>query len=421
MANQPKDIPRKPKGQRKPAKNHQYIEPKQFSANEDLANLKGEFSQLKDAYILKDQQLYVMNENFMALQQSYQNMQLQYEKKMGELVTKLEKSYDAYHEKFVKVEELEEKLKRHEDEIQQTGVQKRNLGISKQEEYKKTCENNVNDVLSKIGLSLVVVDKNYEIAVVDYKKLTGLLNDLSSLAQSKNRSEHQDIMFMGSSNEKHKNNIGMANTMNMKTGKLDQGEGKMNCVLVEWWVLKRITTTLKEQTEFVANLKNTINEQNTCIEVLMDAMKERKTQSKIDQRKYVKTRKGKEDETLCLDRGFTINLVNGFDHTSLNTVDDEMTNSCTRSSSSLQNVKQKDILPRSDLTKLPERSGKTSQKARSKKRNSNSTDNRHLPGDTRMEKQSQLQLDEVCPICNMTFDREFDIKKRNAHINSHFE
>ena len=78
-------------------------------------------------------------------------------------------------------------------------------------------------MLSKIGLSLVVVDKNYEIAVVDYKKLTGLLNDLSSLAQSKNRSEHQDIMSMGSSNETHKNNIGMANTMNMKTGKLDQG------------------------------------------------------------------------------------------------------------------------------------------------------------------------------------------------------
>lgn len=41
MANQPKDIPRKPKGPRKPAKNQQYIEPKQFSANEDLANLKG--------------------------------------------------------------------------------------------------------------------------------------------------------------------------------------------------------------------------------------------------------------------------------------------------------------------------------------------------------------------------------------------
>lgn len=84
-----------------------------------------EFSQLKDAYILKDQQLHVLNEHFMALQQSYQNMQFEYEKKVGELVTKLEKSYDAYHEKFVKVEELEEKLKRHEDEIQQTGVQVR--------------------------------------------------------------------------------------------------------------------------------------------------------------------------------------------------------------------------------------------------------------------------------------------------------
>lgn len=51
-----------------------------------------------------------MQEQYLILQQSYQVLQQNSQDQQASLLEKLEKSYDAFNEKFTRVEELEEKL-----------------------------------------------------------------------------------------------------------------------------------------------------------------------------------------------------------------------------------------------------------------------------------------------------------------------
>jgi phage-related tail protein len=51
-----------------------------------------------------------MQEQYFILQQAYEELQQNSQDQQAKLVGKLEKGYDAYNEKFTRVEELEEKL-----------------------------------------------------------------------------------------------------------------------------------------------------------------------------------------------------------------------------------------------------------------------------------------------------------------------
>ena len=69
-----------------------------------------DFLELKKAYIGKEQELVEIQERYFMLEQSYQDLQQECQDQQAKLVKQLEKSYEAYHEKFVRVEDLEGKL-----------------------------------------------------------------------------------------------------------------------------------------------------------------------------------------------------------------------------------------------------------------------------------------------------------------------
>lgn len=63
-----------------------------------------------------EQHLMDMEQNYLILDQSYQQQQQNSQEEKAKLIEKLEKSYDAYNEKYMEVEMLEEKLKSKNEE-----------------------------------------------------------------------------------------------------------------------------------------------------------------------------------------------------------------------------------------------------------------------------------------------------------------
>lgn len=82
-----------------------------------------DFLELKKAYIGNEQQLVEMQEPYLFLQQSYQDLQRNSQDQQAILLENLEKSYDAFNEKFMRVEELEEKLNKRNENVEKTKKQ----------------------------------------------------------------------------------------------------------------------------------------------------------------------------------------------------------------------------------------------------------------------------------------------------------
>lgn len=85
-----------------------------------------EFLDLKKVFIGNEQQKLEMEEQYLLLHQSYQDLQIQSQEQQAKLVENLEKSYDAYNEKFMKVEELEKQLDQCNKNLQEIYQQNKN-------------------------------------------------------------------------------------------------------------------------------------------------------------------------------------------------------------------------------------------------------------------------------------------------------
>lgn len=278
------------------------------------------------------------------MEQSYQQLEQDSQEQQTKLLENLEKSYDAYSEKCSEVEVLERKLKEfteskkesEQDNSEALNAENKNVsGKVKNSENifsKKLVEEAVENVLTEAGLSHIKTDKVVKLNLLDLKKLEGLFggkyhivahsvtNKVNDLEQSndflkqaisslKEHSENQGReiaksheMLQEKTDEclnlqkevkrmktitKKKNKPDVSTQKNamkqdiLKTGAMATGLPGKGSVIIERQVLARIVVGLSEMYDFTSDLKKTILDQNSWIDMLMDAMNEyRKTMSR---------------------------------------------------------------------------------------------------------------------------------------------
>ena len=295
----------------------QNFEQNQFGLKEAYTMLQQDYLGLKKAYIINEQQLLEMQEQYFILQQSYQQLQQDSQNQQAQLVEKLEKSYDAYNEKFTKVEELEEKLnkskKTHEDMNQQNENQAKVASLQDQinqvNTKRRVFEEAVMNSLASLGLSLVTVNGHFEMKILDYQKLRQFVgynnHSTSTVTTSKKVAELEDqnaflqqsVLSLKIYSEKQKEEL--AKTTNMLQKKTEtflnfkqeiQKQEHQRSILVEANTLQRIVNGLSEVYDFVIELKKTICDQNSWIDMLAEALNEyRKSHFFKDDKNKTKT------------------------------------------------------------------------------------------------------------------------------------
>ncbi|XP_028390796.1 probable E3 ubiquitin-protein ligase bre1 [Dendronephthya gigantea] len=143
--------------------------------------LQREFLDLKKLFIGNEQQKLEMEEQYLLLRQSYEDLQIQSQEQQAKLVENLEKSYDAYNEKFMKVEELEKQLDQCNKNLEEINEQNKNKAGSIQDQInqvnfqRKMFEEAVQSSLANVGLTLVAENDQLEVKLLDHKRLQHLL------------------------------------------------------------------------------------------------------------------------------------------------------------------------------------------------------------------------------------------------------
>ena len=483
----------------------QNFEQNQFGLKEAYTMLQQDYLGLKKAYIINEQQLLEMQEQYFILQQSYQQLQQDSQNQQAQLVEKLEKSYDAYNEKFMKVEELEEELnkskKTQEDMNQHNENQAKVASLQDQIKQvntkKQVFEEAVMNSLANLGLSLVTVNGHFEMKILDYKKLRQFVgyNDHSTrtVTTSKKVAEleeqnaflQQALLSLKNYSEKQKEEL--ARTTNMLQKKTEtflnfkqgiQKQEHQESILVEAKALQRILTGLSEVYDFVIELKKTICDQNSWIDMLVEALDEYRKSHLFKDNKN-KTGATGASRVLSANHSSTQNSVGGrkkkTKKKTKNALGNKASDAASDNTGSLLGKKTKSpgeaevveefedfIIVSSEKcstsdhgtivnstahhlplsfsslqteTKVPMNKEPQSlhhelrqmssltvgDRGKSYNRYKTGSSGHSAMSDMSEQKQIGANDNNKCPICNKIFESDFDLVKRRSHINSHFE